>query len=115
MTILKNEVLLLTRNYVRSGGKDNRRQQLQRILAFTSFCRNSGVVRVAQIGQKHVMSYYRHNKHLSHTTLYNHFLAISKLFDMASKKQPPRPFKKPINSFINISNPIKEASNDPIY
>jgi len=44
MTILKNEVLLLTRNYVRSGGKDNRRQQLQRILAFTSFCRNSGVV-----------------------------------------------------------------------
>lgn len=94
MTILKNEVLLLTRNYVRSGGKDNRRQQLQRILAFTSFCRDSGVVRVAQIGQKHVMSYYRHNKHMSYSTLYNHFLAIYKLFNLAGKKEPPRPYKK---------------------
>lgn len=115
MTNLKDEVLLLTRNYVRSGGKDNRRQQLKRMLAFTKFCRDNGTIRLAQIGQKHVMSYYRHNKHLSHATLYNHFLAISKLFDLASKKQPPRPFKMPIHSFINISNPIKEASNDSIY
>ena len=93
MTILKDEVLLLTRNYVRSGGKDNRRQQLKRILAFTMFCRDNGAARLGQIGQKHVMSYYRHNKHLSNPTLYNHFLAIAKLFELAGKKKPPRPFK----------------------
>ncbi|NLD01422.1 MAG: hypothetical protein GX673_11690 [Gammaproteobacteria bacterium] len=91
MTILKNEVLVLTRNYVRSGGKDNRRQQLKRMLAFTKFCRDDGAVRLAQIGQKHVMDYYRHNKHLSYPTIYNHFLAIAKLFDLSGKKEPPRP------------------------
>lgn len=93
MTNLKDEVLLLTRNYVRTGGKDNRRQQLKRMLVFTKFCRDDGAVRLTQIGQKHVMSYYRHNKHLSSATLYNHFLAISKLFELAGKKEPPRPFK----------------------
>ena len=60
MTTLKDEVLLLTRNYVRSGGKDNRRQQPKRILAFTMFCRDNGAVRLAQIGQKHVLRSYSH-------------------------------------------------------
>lgn len=98
MTTLKDEVFLLTRNYVRSGGKDNRRQQLKRILAFTMFCRDNGAVRLAQIGQKHVMSYYRHNKHLSYATLYNHSLAIEILFNLAGKKKPPRPYKKPTDT-----------------
>ena len=93
MTSIKTEVLLLTRNYVRSGGKSNRRQQLQRMLAFTSLCQDQGVKNLAQVGQKHVMGYYRQNKHLSYPTLYNHFLAIAKLFELAGKKEPPRPFK----------------------
>lgn len=93
MTSLKDEVLLLTRNYVRNGGKDNRSQQLKRILAFTMFCRDNGAMSLDQIGQKHVLSYYRHNKHLAYATLYNHFLAIATLFELAGKKEPPRPFK----------------------
>lgn len=93
MTRIKTEVLLLTRNYVRSGGKFNRKQQLQRMLAFTSFCQDQGAKDLAQVGQKHVMAYYRDNKTFSHPTLYNHFLAIAKLFELAGKKEPPRPFK----------------------
>lgn len=91
---LREEVLYLTRNYVKSGGKDNRRQQLKRILAFTKFCHDNGAATLQQIGKRHVMSYYRHNKHLSYATLYNHFLAIATLFDLAGKKEPPRPFNK---------------------
>ena len=101
MTSIKTEVLLLTRNYVRSGGKFNRKQQLQRMLAFTSFCQDQGAKDLAQVGQKHVMAYYRDNKNLSHPTIYNHFLAITKLFELALKNPPPRPYRTELIRYVN--------------
>lgn len=93
MKILR-EVELLTREYVRKGGKNNRRQQRARMLAFALFCAEQGQNSLGQIGKAHVISYWKATRHLSDTTRYSHWRALVKLWQLSGKtEQPPTPDK----------------------
>lgn len=93
MKILK-EVEFLTRGYVRKGGKNNRRQQRARMLAFAQFCAKQGLNSPGQIGRAQVIAYWRATRHLSNTTRYSHWRALVTLWELSGKAgEPPRPNK----------------------
>lgn len=94
---LQQQVQELTRAYVRKGGKDNRRQQTARMLAFAAHCEALGAHEMGQVGGRHVVGYWkalRASGGLADATLYSHWLAIRELWSLAGKPgDPPRPFK----------------------
>ena len=94
---LQQQVQTLARAYVRKGGKDNRRQQAARMLAFAAHSEAQGAHEMGQVGGRHVMSYWkalRASGGLADSTLYSHWLAIRELWRLAGKPgEPPRPFK----------------------
>ena len=93
MKILR-EVELVTREYVRKGGKRNRRQQRARMLAFASFCGEQGQNSLGQIGKAHVIGYWQATQHLSDATRYSHWRALVTLWRLTEKaEQPPTPNK----------------------
>lgn len=88
-----NEVNQLTRGYSRKGGKKNRRQQRSRMLKFAEFCRERGARKMAEVGKRHVIKYWKATRHLSHTTRLNHWYAIRQLWQITGKPGlPPRPW-----------------------
>ena len=94
---LQQQVQTLARAYVRKGGKDNRRQQAARMLAFAAHSEAQGAHEMGQVGGRHVMSYWkalRASGGLADSTLYSHWLAIRELWRLAGKPgEPPRPLK----------------------
>lgn len=89
---LQKYVKELAHDYVRKGGKDNRRQQLSRMLAFAAYCESLGTFQMGQVGAKHVISYWKSNRALTGPTRYNHWLAIRELWRLSGKAgDPPRP------------------------
>lgn len=94
MSLLK-DVERLTENYVRKGGKDNRRQQRSRMLAFAVHASTLGAREMGQVGAIHVIRYWKAHRGLSDATLYNHWLAICELWRLCGKAgEPPQPKKK---------------------
>ena len=90
---LSQQVQELTMAYVRKGGKDNRRQQAARMLAFAAHCEALGAREMGQVGATHVIRYWKASEGLSGTTRYSHWLAIRELWKLAGKpNEPPRPF-----------------------
>lgn len=86
------EVEQLTRAYVRKGGKDNRRQQRSRMLAFAEHCAGLGQNSLGQVGKAQVIAYWKAHRHLSDTTLYSHWRALVTLWELSEKPgQPPKP------------------------
>jgi hypothetical protein len=99
------EVKKLTHPYASKGGTDNRKQQISRMLAFAAFARAEGVNSLGQAGKAHVIRYWKLHRHLSDATLYNHWRAISILWQLAEKKgEPPRP------RLVSISKPKSDIS-----
>lgn len=91
---LQNQVEILTRAYVRKGGKDNRRQQRARMMAFAAHCEALGAREMGQMGPIHVVRYWKASTGLSDATRYSHWLAIRELWRLAGMPgEPPRPFK----------------------
>ena len=91
MRLLK-EVEALSHAYVRKGGKDNRRQQRARMLAFAEHAAASGAHSLGQLGKAHVIAYWKSHRELAPTTAYSHWLAIKALWRLAGKAgEPPRP------------------------
>lgn len=91
---LYEEAYALTLPYVSKGGKRNRNQQRKRMLAFVKFAQQKGVKSIGQVGRKHVIQYWKDNRNLSETTLYNHWLAIKVLWELSGKVNlPPKPRK----------------------
>jgi hypothetical protein len=92
---LQNQVKELARGYVRKGGKDNRRQQLARMLAFAAHAEAAGASEMGQVGGRHVVDYWRFLRTsggLADSTLYAHWLAIRELWVLANKVgEPPKP------------------------
>lgn len=87
-----DQVRVLVRGYTRKGGKDNRRQQAARMIAFAHFCESMGVSEVRQVGARHVIRYWRQCRHLSIPTLYNHHRALCLLWGLAGLPAvPPKP------------------------
>ena len=98
MTLCR-QVEQLAHAYTRKGGKDNRRQQAARMMAFAAHAEALGAHEMGQVGGKHVVSYWRALRAsggLADATLYSHWLAIRELWRLAGKLgEPPRPFKTP--------------------
>lgn len=93
MKLIK-EAEFLTRGYGRTGGKDNRRQQRARMLAFAEHCAATGAHSFGQVGKNHVIDYWKAHRALSPATAYSHWLAIRELWRLAGKPGvPPRPFE----------------------
>ena len=91
---LSQQVQELTMAYVRKGGKDNRRQQAARMLAFAAHCEALGAREMGQVGATHVIRYWKASEGLSGTTRYSHGLASREFWKLAGKPtEPPRPFK----------------------
>lgn len=87
------EIKNLTRDYVRKGGKTNRRQQHKRMIEFGLFCRDSlQTPNLAAVGKRHVVSYYKSLEKLSDTTRLSHYYALKTLFSLAGKAMPVKPF-----------------------
>ncbi|WP_022967653.1 hypothetical protein [Denitrificimonas caeni] len=90
------EIKNLTRDYVRKGGKKNRRQQHKRMLEFGLFCRdNLQAPNLATVGKRHVVRYYKSIENLSDATRLSHYYAIKTLFLLAGKAMPVKPFPGP--------------------
>ena len=94
---LQQQVQALAHGYTRKGGKDNRRQQTARMMAFAAHCEAQGAHEMGQVGGRHVVNYWkalRASGGLADSTLYSHWLAIRELWHLAGKPgEPPRPFK----------------------
>ena len=91
MRLLK-EVEALSHAYVRKGGKDNRRQQRARMLAFAEHAAASGAHSLGQLGKAHVIDYWKSHREFAASTAYSHWLAIRDLWQLAGKVgEPPRP------------------------
>ena len=91
MKLIK-EAEFLTRGYGRTGGKDNRRQQRARMLAFAEHCAAMGAHSLGQVGRNHVISYWKIHRALAPPTAYSHWLAIRELWRLAGKPgEPPEP------------------------
>lgn len=87
------EIKILTRDYVRKGGKTNRRQQHKRMLEFGLFCRdNLQAPNLAAVGKRHVVRYYKSIDSFSDTTRLSHYYALKTLFSLAGKTAPAKPF-----------------------
>lgn len=94
MSLVK-KVEELTNEYVRKGGKENRKQQRSRMLAFAAHASTLGAREMGQVGATHVVRYWKANRDLSDATLYSHWLAIKELWRLSGKPlAPPHPRKK---------------------
>ena len=94
MSLVK-DVEVKTHEYARKGGKDNRRQQRARMIAFAAHAQALGAREMGQVGATHVIRYWKAHRDLSDATLYSHWLAIRELWTIYGKSdQPPRPRKK---------------------
>ena len=90
---IMQEIKTLTRDYVRKGGKTNRRQQHRRMLEFGLFCRdNLQTPNLDAVGKRHVVSYYKSLKKLSNATRLSHYYALKTLFSLVGKAMPVKPF-----------------------
>jgi hypothetical protein len=93
---LISETKKLTRSFVAKGGKQNRRKQAKRMLAFVEFSiKNSRANDFEQIGKNHVKAYFKANEGLSNAVLYQHWLALCELWTLLGRaSKPPRPKRK---------------------
>lgn len=92
---LVQQVELMTNDYVRKGGKDNRRQQRSTMMAFAAHAEASGARRMAQVGHSHVIRYWKAHRGLSEATKYSHWRALCILWKLAKKPGgPPRAWSK---------------------
>lgn len=87
-----SELNYLLQAHARKGGKTSRRRQVARVKQFLAFCRRHGVREPDQIGKRHVFEWYA-EKRLAATTLRDRFYAVSLLWDLLGRGEPPRPCK----------------------
>lgn len=92
---LVQQVEQLTESYVRKGGKDNRKQQRSRMLAFAAHAEAAGAREMGQVGATHVVKYWKAHRDLADSTLYSHWRALAELWKLSGKTgEPPLPWKK---------------------
>ncbi len=83
------------RDYVRGGGKDNRKKQVARMIEFLDWAESVENVRALHgLGKNHVIGFWKSHRELSEATAYKYWLAISKLWEWLGKHEPPpKPYK----------------------
>lgn len=83
------------RDYVRGGGKANRKKQVTRIVAFLDWVESTEkVMSLHCLGKRHVIDFWRAHRDLSDETRYKYWLGISELWRWLDKHEdPPEPYK----------------------
>ncbi|MDD5277848.1 MAG: hypothetical protein PHR16_17460, partial [Methylovulum sp.] len=67
------------RNYVRGGGKDNRKKQVSRIIKFLDWVESTqNVISLHSLGKRHVVNFWKAHPELSEATANKYWLGISK-------------------------------------
>ena len=93
---LQQQVQTLAHGYTRKGGKDNRRQQTARMLAFAAHAEAAGAHEIGQVGGRTVIAYFKALRaaNRAYATQMDHWRAIRELWQLWGKPgEPPRPFK----------------------
>lgn len=85
-----NELEYQLITHARKGGKTSRRRQVARIRQFLAYCKALGVRAPDQIGKNHVWKWYEEGN-VSATTLRDRFYAVSLLWTIIGRGEPPRP------------------------
>jgi hypothetical protein len=112
-----------THDYVRRGGKQNRRKQVSLIVDFLEYTdAQERVTSLHRIGARQVINFWKAHRNLSEKTAYDYWLGLCKLWEWTGKPgQPPKPHKmnecieepaptsvNPLSS-TNISQAIRAA------
>jgi len=107
------------RDYVRGGGKENRKKQVSRIVEFLDWVESTEkVISLHCLGKRHVIGFWKAHRHFSDETAYKYWLGIAKLWQWIGKhEEPPEPhkvqtFQKSVLNdtvFMEISTAIKCA------
>ena len=121
MRIWAKELKAHTHDYVRRGGKENRRKQVSRIIKFLRFTdSNEKITSLQRLGKRHVIEFWKANRALSDKTANDYWLGLCELWEWIGKPdEPPKPHKKSHSIdgksdaacfvFSDISNAIKTA------
>jgi hypothetical protein len=111
MPILAKQAEKFFMNYVRGGGKQNRKKQVDRIIEFLNWVESTEtVISLYGIGKRQVIGFWKSHRNLSDATAYKYWLGICKLWEWLEKhEKPPKPFKQGIE-------PKREMSTEhPVF
>jgi DNA-binding transcriptional regulator YiaG len=83
------------RDYVRGGGKQNRKKQVARITEFLDWAESNEKAHALHgLGKRHVINFWKAHRHLSEETAYKYWLGIRQLWVWLDKHDlPPEPRK----------------------
>lgn len=84
-----------THDYVRRGGKQNRRKQVSLIVDFLEYTdARERVTSLHRIGARHAINFWKSHRELSEKTAYDYWLGLCKLWEWTGKPgKPPKPHK----------------------
>lgn len=112
-----------THDYVRRGGKQNRKKQVALIMDFLEYTDSTEkIVSIHRLGKRHVINFWKSHRNLSDKVAYDYWLGICKLWVWIDKpEKPPKPNnfadKENISDsvFTEISRAIKAARETRNY
>jgi len=95
-----------THDYVRRGGKANRKKQVSLIMDFLEYTDSTEkLTSLHRLGKRHVINFWKSHRNLSNKVAYDYWLGICKLWTWIDKpEKPPKP-----NNFVDqdiISNGV---------
>ncbi|MBM4206780.1 MAG: hypothetical protein FJ190_01780 [Gammaproteobacteria bacterium] len=84
-----------THDYVRRGGKQNRRKQVSLIVNFLEFTDAlEGLTSLHRLGKRHVITFWKAHRDLPEKSAYDYWLGFCQLWIWLGKSEkPPRPHK----------------------
>jgi hypothetical protein len=90
------ELKSYTHDYVRRGGKQNRRKQVSLIVDFLEYtAAQERVTSLHRIGARQVIRFWKAHRELSENTAYDYWLGLCKLWEWTGKPgKPPKPHQR---------------------
>jgi hypothetical protein len=118
-----SELQAHTHDYVRRGGKQNRKKQVALIMDFLEYTDSTEkLTSLHRLGKRHVINFWKSHRNMSEKVAYDYWLGICKLWVWIDKPdKPPKPnnfIEQDIISkgvFTEISVAIKTARESHKY
>lgn len=116
-----NQLQAHTHDYMRRGGKQNRKKQVSLIIKFLEYTDSTEkLTSLDRLGKRQVINFWKSHRHFTEKVAYDYWLGICKLWEWIGKNDaPPKPFKITIDSevssesaeilFSELSHAIKAA------
>jgi hypothetical protein len=84
-----------THDYVRRGGKQNRRKQVSLIVNILEFIdAQEKLTSLHRLGKRHVINFWKAHRDMPEKSAYDHWLGLCQLWSWLGKSEkPPRPHK----------------------